>query len=603
MISHRGCESLHLVSCPHVKTPVNTNLNFLQKYSAVADVFMLIYYPFRHVLTLLVTLSLVLTTYLYLYPFFHGCAFPSADTSLTRAYLDTVKQHIGLNPSAGTTYVPFQLLVLGDPQLEGDSSLPDAGESFLPSLEELRADIITAPSWGARAALIQKRLGISLRDDLTKVFRSYRKRLDLFGNDYYLAHIYRTVSWWSRPTHVAVLGDLIGSQWVTDGEFARRGRRYWDRVFWGGTRVEDKITGHAALEDLGADGKWRRRIINVAGNHDVGYAGDMTWERVERFEQVFGKANWEITFGDVSLRKPVKISSDMDQDIPRLRIVVLNSLNLDTPVLQEDLQRQTYSFINDVITSSRPVEDRKVATILLTHLPLHKEACICVDGPFFDFHAGEYGGGVKEQNHLSPHAGNGILEGIFGMSSNPNAPGGGLGRNGIILTGHDHEGCDVYHHISTAENSEGQLWNTTRWRDAAPLVNQPIPGIREITVRSMMGDFGGNAGLLSAWFDQKIGEWRFEYSTCSIGVQHIWWAIHVLDLVTVCGVMLAGLVSGWRSLCMSPPLAKASHIKREILGQDGKPGNGHDSTTTQHNGELQKEGSVESKLTAQPPNW
>ena len=48
-----------------------------------------------------------------------------------------------------------------------------------------------------------------------------------------------------------------------------------------------------------------------------------------------------------------------------------------------------------------------------------------------------------------------------------------------------------------------------------------------------MGDFGGNAGLLSAWFDEQIGEWRFEYDTCSVGTQHIWWAVHVLDIVTL----------------------------------------------------------------------
>jgi hypothetical protein len=39
---------------------------------------------------------------------------------------------------------------------------------------------------------------------------------------------------------------------------------------------------------------WKRRVINIAGNHDVGYAGALTAERFERFERVFGWANYEL---------------------------------------------------------------------------------------------------------------------------------------------------------------------------------------------------------------------------------------------------------------------------------------------------------------------
>ena len=131
------------------------------------------------------------------------------------------------------------------------------------------------------------------------------------------------------------------------------------------------------------------------------------------------------------------------------------------------------------------------------------------------------------------------------MSGNPYAPGKGLGRNGIILTGHDHEGCDVYHHLPAHEDPEARRWNASRWKESVEIRSQAdIPGLREITVRSMMGDFGGNAGLLSAWFDDEVGEWRFEYSTCSIGVQHIWWAIHVLFLVTI-GVTSCAIFATW----------------------------------------------------------
>jgi hypothetical protein len=67
-------------------------------------------------------------------------------------------------------------------------------------------------------------------------------------------------------------------------------------------------------------------------------------------------------------------------------------------------------------------------------------------------------------------------------------------------------------------------------------------GIREVTLRSMMGSYGGNSGLFSAWFDEASEEWRYRIQMCEFGVQHWWWAVHVLDVVTVwigvlCGIM------------------------------------------------------------------
>jgi len=79
-------------------------------------------------------------------------------------------------------------------------------------------------------------------------------------------------------------------------------------------------------------------------------------------------------------------------------------------------------------------------------------------------------------------------------------------------------------------------WNSSRYS----LPNATSDGIREVTVRSMMGDYGGNAGLLSAWFDVNHGMWKFEYATCALGKQHIWWAIHIVDIVA----FILGIVSG-----------------------------------------------------------
>ena len=471
----------------------------------------------------LFSIANLLTSYLYLYPTLKYCSFPSQPER---------RDDLKIYPSQ---YPPFRLLVLGDPQLEGDSSLKNPQYGFRPRMRTLWSDVREDKAMGKRFTVTRSHIRELFTTDLPLTFQSYRKKLDLVGNDYYLAHIYRTLHWTLLPTHVAVLGDLLGSQWVSDEEFERRGLRYWNRVFQKGRRVEDEISNGihiSSLNDEDALKGWSRRVINVAGNHDVGYAGDMTVKKMQRFERVFGKANWETRFS-----LPID-HIDEGLEPVELRLVVLNSLNLDTPVLDDDLQSETYKFINDVIGASKSVEDRTTGTVLLTHLPLHKVAGVCVDGPLFTYHDQEHGGGVKEQNHLSYEASKGILEGIYGMSSDPEVPGKGVGRNGIILTGHDHEGCDVYHHLSRADDNPSKTWTAEKWdskdwNSTSSGTDKSVPGIREITVRSMMGDFGGNAGLLSAWFDPTTREWRFDYSTCALGKQHIWWAIHILDIFTV----------------------------------------------------------------------
>ncbi|EER43031.1 conserved hypothetical protein [Histoplasma capsulatum H143] len=384
----------------------------------------------RQLLSYLLPISITSIIYLYSYPIFHGCNFPptapgaSSSLSSPLPILNTLRQHVDiphLDMSKYTRAAPFRLLVLADPQLEGDSSLPNPKDSFLKRLAGYREAITSADTWEDVLLAI---LG-SLRDmvlvDLLRSLRATRKRIDLFGNDFYLAHIYRSLHWWSKPTHVTVLGDLIGSQWVTDGEFERRAWRYWNRVFRGGVRVDDDITITGSedvhgrdvkvVEDLpldmqggdgttGSTGPWEHRIINVAGNHDVGYAGDISDVRMERFDKAFGRANWDIRFeyrastrdnpattregihsasADTPISTPanpvgVPLSSTTT---PSIHVIVLNSLLLDTPALHPSIQQHTYKFINDVIQRrSKPVEDRSSFTLLLTHLHSQSEGSV-----------------------------------------------------------------------------------------------------------------------------------------------------------------------------------------------------------------------------------
>ncbi|TPX16253.1 uncharacterized protein E0L32_003902 [Thyridium curvatum] len=532
----------------------------------------------RHVLRLLVPVCALLTSYLYLYPVFQTCGFPlpsennatgqprSSGVSSHSPFVETAKLHLPfLRSSAGNAthptpsrLAPFRLLALGDPQLEGDTSIPNARGASFPHLNS----IVDHLTFRSEHASLRFRLRQTLHDvvdfwfeDIPNTLESIRKRIDLLGNDFYLAHIYRTVRWWSRPTHITVLGDLLGSQWLDDEEFERRADRFWNRVVRGGERVPDDIARFPSDEyDLGGylhpepsneTESWTRRIINVAGNHDIGYAGDINNDRLGRFERLFGRANYELRFelppGAISEDAAATVydeqtNSDSDRLHPELRIINLNDMNLDTPVLSTEIQDATYDFINAVINTASAVEYKGHFTVVLTHVPLYKDEGICVDPPFFAFH--DHDGSLKEQNQLSSDATRGFLEGIFGFSGDTMAPGNGQGRKGVILNGHDHEGCDTYHFIDQMKGAgpSERDWEAMRWlpaRDGGIVASRGRPGVREITVRSMMGDFGGNAGLLSAWFDEEAWEWRFEYATCALGRQHFWWVVHILDLVAV----------------------------------------------------------------------
>ncbi|XDG08878.1 hypothetical protein ABKA04_008493 [Annulohypoxylon sp. FPYF3050] len=521
----------------------------------------------RNVLRVLIPICIASTIYLYLYPVFLGCAFPLPPQEANKtepedsatAFQHTLRQHV--IPSSNGA--PFRLLALGDPQLEGDTSIRNYNrESFLHLTWAIRHLTYKTehPSLRSRLRQVVHDLVDVFFDDIPDTAESIRKRIDLFGNDFYLAHIYRTLRWWTKPTHVTVLGDLLGSQWIRDPEFNRRSSRFWNRSFKGGERVPDEVAAYPADEYelaglLGVEDEnaaaWRRRIINVAGNHDIGYAGDLTVERLERFERVFGKAAYELRF-ELPVTDPATNATnatiydaeknpESDRLPPELRIVNVNNMNLDTPAADQSLQDKTYTFVNDVINTASAVEFAGHFTVVLTHIPLYKPEGICVDAPFFSFHSG---GGVKEQNQLSADASRGFLEGIFGLSGDSNAPGQGKGRRGVVLNGHDHEGCDTYHYINQTEGEERQ-WKTTLWETAktGQYPGKPgLPGLREITVRSMMGGFGGNAGLLSVWFDENDWEWRFEFANCALGTQYPWWFVHIIDLIAVIGLMLYGIL-------------------------------------------------------------
>ncbi|CCE61949.1 hypothetical protein TPHA_0B02770 [Tetrapisispora phaffii CBS 4417] len=353
----------------------------------------------------------------------------------------------------------------------------------------------------------------------------YRTRLDTFGNDFYLGHIFDTMVRRLNPTHVAVMGDLFSSQWIDDSEFYNRTSRYMRRIFKRNTDIlfdinneshdengqyqvntekwiESKnlfsyefenidestpIDNEFGYEDLYSwdedsdPTKDSYLFINTTGNHDIGYSGDITYELLARYNEMFGKDNYWVEY-----------NKGKDN---AWRIVVLNTLLLDGPAYCPELLDNTWEFLYQV-------HDRNFSgsTVLITHVPFYKPEGICADGPQFTYYDDEM---LRSQNHISEENTNEVFDLIFDN-----------GKSGIILTGHDHMGCETYYDRKLSDNS---------WVPHAGKLLNYNNVIREITVKSMMGQYKGNTGVVTGKFDQANRTWSWHYSTCPFTNEHAWW--------------------------------------------------------------------------------
>lgn len=364
----------------------------------------------------------------------------------------------------------------------------------------------------------------------------YIKRLDNYGNDYYLGHIYLIMKLRLRPLHVAVMGDQFSLQWIYDLEFYNRTYRFVERLFprdpeykqtvldfWHRQQDFDWLQWMKEEQEMDPDHRFALRkysdvydwvhhdratpnydqplFINLTGNHDIGYLGDATWQHMARFHQLFGQNNYVINY-----------DAGTDRE---WRIIVLDSLTLEGPALEEDFRKYTWSFLDHIRDDLNP--NFKGPTILFTHIPFYKRAGLCADGPehkyYVDYEKEPYKNGkLRLQNHLWYNTTQTVMDIIF---PNPD-------QNGMILTGHDHVGCDDWYNYVNGE------WVALKQRE-----EPQRKLVREIVVRAMMGDFDGQTGVFTGHFDKNDHKWKFEFTYCLFVVQHWWWALKALAFITV----------------------------------------------------------------------
>ncbi|KAJ1655347.1 hypothetical protein IWQ61_004884 [Dispira simplex] len=350
-------------------------------------------------------------------------------------------------------------------------------------------------------------------------------RADLMFNDYYTRHIIRTIHQKTGPTHVGYMGDIFSYQWLDKQEFERRVERFrW-------------VSGQAD-----GDGQFLSPsvpIVNVSGNHDIGYGQDVNPKYLRQ---------WEHTFGAVNYQSMLKVANDSREQ----RMVVLNTQNLDKSH-DKKLQSDTWSFLQQVVTEYWK-QRFSIPVILLMHIPLYKPEGVCVDPPSTLLNQHDE---VVHQNMLPEWVSKYILYCL---------------RPTVIITGHDHEGCRVQHTVITQEayhsyNPQLEAWCHSPWQQLESgitaidhllqlsIVNNPpsaqplnTVGVKriweishytvpEITMRSIMGDYGGNAGLFEITAVEPT-RFIYHYQDCPLGHHLIIRVVLIADILVGSAILV-----------------------------------------------------------------
>jgi hypothetical protein len=236
-------------------------------------------------------------------------------------------------------------------------------------------------------------------------------------NDHLLFVALRGVLDAARPRFVIALGDLFYSQWLTDTEFTYIYHRY--------VRV--------VIENVAAFPSVVEPVLNMSGNHDLGYSSDFRDSTLRRFVSHLGDLNsMHVVAGHL--------------------FAVVNAMALDNVTTGDAVSHHNnaWAYVTEIEAA---VADSQLPLILCVHIPLYKPSGSCVGDSEVVFSSGSYG--VYSQTVLSQETSTLLLERLKPV---------------LVFSGHDHEGC-VYRH---------EAHNVT-----------------EYTVRAAQGFYETNLGVLA----------------------------------------------------------------------------------------------------------
>jgi len=88
--------------------------------------------------------------------------------------------------------------------------------------------------------------------------------------------------------------------------------------------------------------------------------------------------------------------------------------------------------------------------------------------------------------------------------------------------------------------------------------------VREVTVRSVMGAYSGNAGLFE--INRQINkngseEFEYNYSSCPFVINHIPWVVVITDIIVIFGWIIRYILAGLN-------ITFQNHLKKLLLFQE-----------------------------------
>lgn len=206
--------------------------------------------------------------------------------------------------------------------------------------------------------------------------------------DVYIHKNYKSILNNLKPDYVFFLGDYLDNGRSSTDEYFYNQLARFNRIF-----LREDYTLNENI------------FVNVAGNHDIGWADGVKLKARARFMETFGNPNSIVRIKEVDF-------------------IALDTISLSSSVnnIHEDARR----FLDDNFNDDKKMNPR----VLLTHVPLHRNVETQNCGPLRENPIFHLGGGYQYKLALEPVISLELLKRV---------------KPDIIFSGDDHDYCDITH--------------------------------------------------------------------------------------------------------------------------------------------------------------
>ncbi|VVT48468.1 uncharacterized protein SAPINGB_P001794 [Magnusiomyces paraingens] len=268
-----------------------------------------------------------------------------------------------------------------------------------------------------------------LIDDHTYPSRNWIfQRISEFIVDVYLRRNWVYINSVLDPDANIFLGDLFdgGREW-SDNVWYKEYER-WNRIF--------------------TKPPYKRTIMSLPGNHDIGYGNTIVYHALERFSMYFGEPSSTVDIGNHTL----------------VLLDTISMLNTENKTVYS----KPYDFLNRIINT--PDFYNQSPRILLSHVPLFRDPKHPCGRHRESKKPLPYVKGYQYQTMASPELSQTILNAL---------------RPAAVFSGDDHDACYVVHNYTISSSNDG-----------TSLENQPTASASEYTAKSISMAMGiGHPGI------------------------------------------------------------------------------------------------------------